>query len=71
MEVLVASQAPSAPSDEEITSAVSEILRENMDISRNEIKTRLQTKFQWDLSDKKVLLILISLWVVLVIHCFV
>ena len=41
------------PSDEEITAAVWETLRENMDISRNEIKTQLETNFNWDLSDKK------------------
>lgn len=42
------------PSDEEITAAVWEMLRENMDISRNEIKTQLETNFNWELAEKKV-----------------
>lgn len=44
------------PSDEEITSAVWEILKSNMDISRNEIKSQLEAKHNWDLSDSKAVL---------------
>ena len=43
------------PSDDEITSAVWEILRENMNLSRNEIKSQLESNLGWDLADKKVL----------------
>jgi hypothetical protein len=44
----------SGPSDEKITMAVWDILRGDLNISRNELKSQIEAAMGWNLDSKKV-----------------